>query len=226
MHLLIDGYNVLHAVGLLGGGVGPGGLRRAREALLGVLAASLEPKQRAATTVVFDAHHAPPDVPATVRYRGLTVRYAVGYPDADTLIEELIRRESAPKQLTVVSSDQQIRRAARRRKAVSLGAEAWYEQLLARREAARKQAKPQDGPSASPPVVLSAEEVDFWVDEFGGEAECNLSAETGPSRGADPEPPEGTSDDEPPGRKPSDDQLEELHNPFPPGYGEDLLDAE
>ena len=30
MSLLIDGYNLLHAVGILGRGIGPGGLRTSR----------------------------------------------------------------------------------------------------------------------------------------------------------------------------------------------------
>jgi uncharacterized protein len=169
MSLLIDGYNVLHLVGLLGGGLGPGGLERARGRLLGLLAGSLEPEERARTTVVFDAHHAPPGAPATAEHRGLTVRYAVGYPDADTLIEELIRTDSAPKQLTVVSSDHRIRRAAERRGATSLDAETWYDGLLARRSGAgRGVGQPSDQQPAKPTGGPSPEEVDYWLGEFGG----------------------------------------------------------
>jgi predicted RNA-binding protein with PIN domain len=179
MPLLIDGYNVLHAVGLLGGGVGPGGLERARGALLGLLAGSLEAVEAAQTTIVFDAHHAPPGAPTTVSRHGLTVRYAVGYPDADTLIEELIRTDSAPKRLTVVSSDRRIRRAAERRGAVTVDAETWYEQLLARRRGAGRRASRSAGEvaagasggasSGKPSTDLSAEEVDYWVAQFSAE---------------------------------------------------------
>jgi predicted RNA-binding protein with PIN domain len=55
MRLLIDGYNLLYATGLLGPGIGPGGLERSRMALVNFLAASLEPAELAQTTVVFDA---------------------------------------------------------------------------------------------------------------------------------------------------------------------------
>ena len=41
MSLLIDGYNLLNAVGIVGRGVGPGGLERSRLALLNFLAESL-----------------------------------------------------------------------------------------------------------------------------------------------------------------------------------------
>ncbi|MFW5835236.1 MAG: NYN domain-containing protein, partial [Pseudomonadota bacterium] len=111
--VLIDGYNLLHATGILARGIGPGTLERARMALLGFLAASLEPEQLPRTTVVFDAADHPPGLPREVEHRGLKVLFAAGYADADTLIEQLIRRDSAPRQLTVVSSDHRIQRPAR-----------------------------------------------------------------------------------------------------------------
>ena len=43
------------------------------------------------TTVVFDARDPPPDRPREYQWHGMTVRYAVGYEDADTLLEELIQ---------------------------------------------------------------------------------------------------------------------------------------
>ena len=42
MALLIDGYNLLHASGILGRGVGPGGLERSRLALLNFVAERVE----------------------------------------------------------------------------------------------------------------------------------------------------------------------------------------
>ncbi|HEY5313933.1 MAG TPA: NYN domain-containing protein, partial [Pirellulales bacterium] len=87
MSLLIDGYNLMHAAGLLGRGRGRSALESARLALLNFLAASLEPAELARTVVVFDAAGAPPGLPQTVMHHGLCVRFARGYASADELIE-------------------------------------------------------------------------------------------------------------------------------------------
>ena len=113
MPLLIDGYNLLNVVGIIGRGVGPGSLERARLALLNFLAESLDSKEIGKTIVVFDSREAPWGLPRSVQHRGLAVQFASKYPDADCLIEELIQKESAPRQLTVVSSDHRLQRAAR-----------------------------------------------------------------------------------------------------------------
>ena len=67
MSLLIDGYNLLHASGILGGGLGPGGLERSRLALLNFVAEAVDAKELAHTTVVFDAAGAPPGLPTPSR---------------------------------------------------------------------------------------------------------------------------------------------------------------
>src|SRR5947209_5606212 len=102
MRYLVDGYNLLHAVW-------PGQARhlrarawpRFRQRLLDRL------RSKAADpgmiTIVFDARHFPPDAAADDDSRGLHVRFAVGYPSADDLIEELVRSEPSPARLTVVS---------------------------------------------------------------------------------------------------------------------------
>ena len=93
MSLLIDGYNLLHATGIMGRGMGPGGLERSRLALVNFLAASLEPEELPQTTVVFDAHNAP-GLSEVVEHRGIRVRFASKHASADELIEELIRADS------------------------------------------------------------------------------------------------------------------------------------
>jgi uncharacterized protein len=193
MPLLIDGYNLLYATGIVGRGSGPGGLERSRLALLNFLAHSLDPADLPHTTVVFDAHDAPAGLPRTVNHRGITVRYAAGYESADLLIAELIRAESAPRRLVVVSSDHEIQRAARRRRAKAVASDAWYAELIRqRRERNEAAAETPD----QPPVPLLAEDVEYWIRQFGGQ---QLLQELG---------------DNPP---------DEPFNPFPAGYGEDLL---
>ena len=55
--------------------------------------------------------------------------FAQHHDEADTLIEEMIQRHSAPKQLTVVSSDLRLQTAANRRKAVAVDSENWLDGL-------------------------------------------------------------------------------------------------
>lgn len=168
MSLLIDGYNLLNAVGIVGRGVGPGSLQRSRLALLNFLAESLRAAEIRQTTVVFDARDPPPGLPRVVEHRGLTVRFAARHEDADSLIEELIRADSAPRRLTVVSSDHRLHRAARRRKATAVDSDAWYAEIVRRRRQQR-QAATSDAP-ARPPVPLLQEDVDYWIRQFGGES--------------------------------------------------------
>src|SRR5262249_16598580 len=112
MAYLIDGYNLLYALGVLHDRMGPTGLRKARLRPLGLLRAALGPDEASAVTVVFDAAKAPPGVSAEEDYGGIHVRFAVHQEEADDLIEELIRHDSAPRNLTVVSNDHRIQQAA------------------------------------------------------------------------------------------------------------------
>ena len=139
MPLLIDGYNLLHVSRHCRAGAwGRAACKRSRLALLNFLAESLDPAELPHTTVVFDAHDAPRGLPRVVEHRGITVRFAAQYETADDLIEELIRADSAPRRLVVVSSDHRIQRAARRRRAKAVDSDVWYAELVrARRRAPR-----------------------------------------------------------------------------------------
>ena len=59
MRYLIDGYNLLHAMGVLHGQTGPKVLEKARLRLLSMLRGRFE-QRTGNVTVVFDAAHAPP----------------------------------------------------------------------------------------------------------------------------------------------------------------------
>jgi len=181
--LLIDAYNLLHQSDLLGRGRGALWLERARQRLIRQLALLLDRELAMRTTLVFDAHwNADPGVTGD-HDTSIDVRYAVEYPEADDLIEELIARHPAPKQLTVVSSDHRLQRAAARRGASFVDADRWYERLSA------------------------------------GELLLGIPWPPAPGRDA-------TDGDE--GDKPRVDSAlqpidPQLANPFPDGYGEDLL---
>ena len=96
MSLVIDGYNLMYAAGIIGSGVGPGGLERSRLALLNFVVESLDPAELATTTVVFDSRAAPPGLPRELVHRGIAVRFASGFESADELIEQLIVPQKRP----------------------------------------------------------------------------------------------------------------------------------
>lgn len=163
MPLMIDGYNLLHASGVLPSRAGPATLERARAALLGFLANALDERERKTTVIVFDASNAPPGLPDQYRHQAMLVRFARGYDTADDLLDELIQEHSAPKRLTVVSSDHAVQRSARRRRATAIDSELWMQQRMRRR---RQNAIDTDD-DAKPDRPLTEAEVQDWLNEFG-----------------------------------------------------------
>jgi uncharacterized protein len=109
---LIDGYNLMHAVGLARKGLPAGALARARTEFLDWLAGAAE-KRGTTMRVIFDAPCATSGSPES-DHRGVLVRFACGRT-ADDEIEELLAAERRPAGLTVVSNDSRLREAARRR---------------------------------------------------------------------------------------------------------------
>lgn len=158
--LLIDGYNLLHASGVFGEG-GRTALEGAREALLDWLVATLPERQRARTTIVFDAQGAPAGLPDRAERQGIQVRFARRCQEADDLLEQLIQEHANPRALLVVSSDHRVHRAARRRRALAVDSEVWV---------ARVRSGILGGaPAGDPPVAdedLPEDEVQAWLDVF------------------------------------------------------------
>ena len=163
MPLLIDGYNLLHASGIIGPGRAPGSFERSRLALVDFIVGSLNPEETSQSTIVFDAAGAPPGLPDVLRRGGLTIRFARGYADADQLIEELILKHSTPRRLTVVSSDHRLHRAARRRKAIAIDSDRWFAEMVARRQSKRKAIEPEPG---KPDHVVAGDELAYWLAKF------------------------------------------------------------
>lgn len=108
---LIDGYNLMHALGLVSRTSPAPHFERARTRFLDWLADGA--KGRAASLrVVFDAQQAPSPSLETV-HRGVRVRFAFKRT-ADDVIEELVAVEQKPHAVTVVSNDARVREAGRR----------------------------------------------------------------------------------------------------------------
>jgi predicted RNA-binding protein with PIN domain len=162
MPLLIDGYNLLHASGVLPSRAGPATFERARGALLAFLAQSLTDKERSSAVIVFDAANSPHGVPDRYHFEGISVRFARGYATADDLLAELIDDHSSARQLTVVSSDHQVQRAARRRRAKPIDSDEWMRELVQRKRSGESTVD-----DAKPQAPLSPAEVQQWLREFG-----------------------------------------------------------
>jgi predicted RNA-binding protein with PIN domain len=159
---LIDGYNLLFAVGILAGPVGPHGLEKARGQLLGLLRGVFE-EEAAAVTVVFDAAHAVPGLPPEQHIRGLHLIFAQAKQEADDVIESLILHASAPKSVHVVSDDHRIQQAARRKGCQVLGCE----EFVAWLDSHRKEKRQQSAAKPEKQQQLSDADIKFWLTEFG-----------------------------------------------------------
>lgn len=207
MPILIDGYNLLNASGIFAQGRRGYTLERARAALLAFLADALPADELSRTSIVFDAKDAPPGVAREAKFRGIQVFFAAHHDEADDLIEEMIRAESSPRQLTVVSSDRRIQRAARRRKAVAIDSAPWCAEV--RRQ---KHLRASDGTadSSKPTLPLSDKVVVDWLREFGS---VDVPSTDVPA-----------TDDERRAAPTGDQETDNVWNPFPPGYAEDLFD--
>jgi predicted RNA-binding protein with PIN domain len=160
---IIDGYNLLHAIGYLVGKVNSRGLERARLQLQDLLAGAFK-DQAGHVTVVYDAARPPPKVPREQNYQGLTILLAVGPKEADDIIENLIADHSSPKHLVVVSGDHRLQTAAHRKGAQVLGATEFLDYL----DRLQQQKKPIGAEEPAKNEKMSEEEVKDWLQKFAG----------------------------------------------------------
>jgi uncharacterized protein len=170
---LIDGYNLMHAAGAIDKHVKSGRtFHRRRSRFLDVLARALGADRATRTTVVFDAKKPPADIPVESTYQGLSIVFAVGDENADARIERLIAEHSAPKSLTVVSTDRRVRQAANRRKARSIASEDF---LDAMDRFQYRESRPLTAPGPVQPADVAedrqssatADDADYWTHVFG-----------------------------------------------------------
>lgn len=160
---LIDGYNLLYALGALEGRTqAPGALERARLRLLGQLHAVFGDDGQH-VTVVFDAAHSPRGGTGEQTFRRLHVRFAIHDDEADDLIEKLIKKDATPRQLVVVSDDHRIQTAGRRRHCQVKSCEAFLDWL----ERERRKKPPEEQAAAEKTVHLTEEETQRWLTAFG-----------------------------------------------------------
>jgi len=226
MAILIDGYNLLNSANIVAEGPGKYSLEKSRRSLLRFLVAVVEPSERPGTTVVFDGREAPLGLPKKSSFQEITILFSEPGTEADDLIEQMIPKYSAPRRLTVVSSDHRIQRAARRRQATAVDSEVWVaQQVAARRLRALRGRRDSSESREAGEGQLSEREVAQWLVEFGDIEIASLESEFAKEPpGVCSEENETAASDGEADEIRNDDQ-EELKdfNPFPKGYGEDLL---
>jgi predicted RNA-binding protein with PIN domain len=163
MRYLIDGYNLLHALGLARKNGGRAGWDRGRRLLLDWLADRAGP-DAGSVTVVLDAQNARAGAVAEEAHRGLRVLRKPGRA-ADDLIEDLVRDETAPETLTVVSNDARVRGAAARRGCPVRRCEEYVDALLEPPPRPAAEPAPRDEKAAE----MTPEETARWLEAFGGQ---------------------------------------------------------
>ncbi len=163
MPTMIDGYNLLFATGIAGVGSAPVTFQRARNGLLDFLAAALSPVAIIQTTIVFDSNCASPGLPDQLVHKGIQVYFAREYESADEMLEHMIAAHSAPRSLTVVSSDHRIQRAVRRRRGEAIDSDRWFRRILTEQQQRDLELLTQKNMQAKEPTVAEMAE---WVSEF------------------------------------------------------------
>ncbi len=174
---IIDGYNLMHAAGLVRGKLIGKQLEGARLRLMKRLSYQMSKEDRAATTVVFDAKTVLVVSSREELIEGIRVLFPEPGHEADELIEEMIAHDPQPRKLRIVSSDRRLHRAARERMATAINSDRFLDELDERR------ASPNEGSAATahrPPVSIPQENspsgarpripmgnVDDWLKEFG-----------------------------------------------------------
>jgi len=126
------------------------------EKLIKLLARHLH-KNRQKVIVVFDKG-TEADFSPQRRGPRLSVIFAPPETSADAIIIEMIKRDPNPKGLTVVSSDNEIRRCARSRRSRTVSAETFAKKLASSPEGERRRSVP----SAENDDI----DVDEWIDYF------------------------------------------------------------
>jgi predicted RNA-binding protein with PIN domain len=159
MPILVDGNNLLYAV------ADALGHQISRYALADMLARFAR-HRRQSVRVVFDGAPASDyDADQFHMLEGVAVTFSYPGP-ADRVVIDDLNADSAPRSLRVVSTDRQIRRAARRRKARSVRSEHFAGELLAGQD------PPEPPTPPEPPEKrkgLTEDQTRKWLKEFGYE---------------------------------------------------------
>jgi predicted RNA-binding protein with PIN domain len=155
---IIDGNNLLHTIYKLegdSGAISDVGLCRILSRYFSLTGEKGE--------IIFDGT-GPPDKSGFDNIGNLEVFFAGLGTDADTVVEDKISANTAPKRLTIVSSDRRLRSAARTRKATSMKSDVFWNDVqkqLSRKRPAKEPTEKRQG--------LNEGETEQWLEFFGFE---------------------------------------------------------
>ncbi len=156
MPVIIDGHNLLHSIQKASEG---------SESISDVQLCRIVGRFLKLTgekgEIVFDGKGAP-DKSGFDNISDLEVFFAGLGRDADTVIEDKIRVNTAPRRLTIVSSDRRLRDAALKRKATVVKSEVFWDNLCKQLSRKRKVKEP-----LAKRQGLSESETEQWLDFFG-----------------------------------------------------------
>ena len=154
--IIIDGHNLLHSIVNIG---------KDQEEITDIQLCWIISRYlkaiREKGEIIFDGT-GPRDKTPFDNIANIEVFFAGFGTDADTVIENKIKASTAPKRLSVVSSDRRLRDAARARKATAVKSEVFWDNL--HKQLRRK--KPVKEPEAKR-SGLTESETKQWLEFFG-----------------------------------------------------------
>ena len=112
--------------------------------------------------VVFDGT-GPPDKSGFDNITGVEVAFSGRVVDCDTIIKHKITASTAPRRLTVVSSDRELRDAARARRATTVKSEVFWKDVLKQLSRGKERFTEPDGKRRG----LNESETEQWLRFFG-----------------------------------------------------------
>jgi len=143
--IIIDGHNLLHAIKK-----GEDAQTISETQLCRVISRYLKLTGEKGE-IIFDGT-GPADKSGFDNISNLEVLFSGRNSDTDTVIEDKIRADTAPKRLAIVSSDRRLRKAAQVRKATAVKSEVFWaglEKQLSRKRPAEEPAAKREGLSES-----------------------------------------------------------------------------
>jgi len=154
--IIIDGHNLLHAIHKIDEGyesISDVQLCRIVSRYLKLIGEKGE--------IIFDGT-GPRDKSGFDNISNLEVVFAGQSSDTDTVIEDKIKASTAPKRLTIVSSDRRLRKAAQARKAAMIKSEDFWKNVQKR---FRRKKTPKEPPEKR--LGLTESETQQWLKFFG-----------------------------------------------------------
>ena len=157
MAVLIDGYNLLRSVQN-----GTDEFAHITESQMCHFISRFLKRTKDRGKIVFDGI-GPPDKTPLENIPALEVIFSGRTLEADDVIEELILENTAPKRLTVVSSDRRIKSGAKKRRARAIGSFEFWLELTRTLEKPNREKPLPPGKTQG----ITEIETDLWLKEFG-----------------------------------------------------------